>query len=122
MNPTTLLKNPLHLTAIAFRLTHYSIMSGSADYNYTYILRLSITAALGGLLFGYDISVISGTIPFITDFFSLNEWWKGFIVSGLYIGCIVGAALAGRTSDGYGRKKMLIIAAILFAISAAGSG
>ena len=94
----------------------------SSQFNLGYIIRLALTAALGGLLFGYDIAVISGTIPFITDVFSLNEWWKGFTVSGIYIGCLVGAGFAGRMSDRFGRKSMLIVSALIFGISAVGSG
>jgi SP family sugar porter-like MFS transporter len=97
-------------------------MSTLFTFNKPYIIRLAVTAALGGLLFGYDIAVISGTIPFITKVFSLTDWWKGFVVSGLYIGCMIGAAMAGRMSDTYGRKKMLIVSAVLFAISSVGSG
>ena len=79
------------------------------QFNLSYVLRLSLIAALGGLLFGYDISVISGTIPFITDYFNLNDWWKGFVVSSVYIGCMVGASVGGQFSDRYGRKPMLFI-------------
>jgi sugar porter (SP) family MFS transporter len=91
-------------------------------FNISYILRLSAVATLGGLLFGYDIAVISGAIPFITDFFDLADWWKGFVVSSVYLGCMVGAGLAGRFSDQYGRKNMLMVSALLFGISAVGSG
>jgi len=91
-------------------------------FNLLYVLRISLISALGGLLFGYDISVISGAIPFITDYFDLTEWWKGFVVSSVYIGCMVGAGLAGTFSDYYGRKKILLFSAILFTISAFGSG
>jgi SP family xylose:H+ symportor-like MFS transporter len=97
-------------------------MNSSFTFNKIYILRLAITAALGGLLFGYDIAVISGTIPFITRVFELNDWWKGFVVSSLYLGCMIGAALAGRMSERYGRKKMLIASAVMFAITSVGSG
>lgn len=97
-------------------------MPASTEFNIGYIIKLSIVAALGGLLFGYDIAVISGAIPFITEYFDLAEWWKGFVVSSVYLGCMIGAGLAGRFSDYYGRKKMLLVSAVLFAISAVGSG
>jgi sugar porter (SP) family MFS transporter len=97
-------------------------MSSPFVFNKPYIVRLSVTAALGGLLFGYDIAVISGTIPFITEYFNLTNWWKGFIVSSLYIGCMIGAALAGRLSDRYGRKKMLILSSVAFGITSIGTG
>lgn len=92
------------------------------SFNLGYILRLSLVATLGGLLFGYDIAVISGAIPFISEYFDLADWWKGFVVSSVYLGCMVGAGAAGRFSDYYGRKNLLVISALLFAISAVGSG
>ena len=97
-------------------------MQKSTKFNLKYILGISFISALGGLLFGYDISVISGAIPFITEYFDLNDWWKGFVVSSVYIGCIIGAGFAGRLSDKYGRKPLLIVSSLLFAISAIGSG
>lgn len=98
-------------------------MYSSSEFHYAYILRVSVVVAFGGLLFGYDISVISGAIPFITRFFNLNnEWLKGFIVSAVYIGCMVGALVSGRYGNRYGRKKLLIISSILLSISAVGSG
>jgi len=97
-------------------------MTTSSEFNISYILRLSAVAAFGGILFGYDIAVISGAIPFITEYFDLTDWWKGFVVSSVYLGCMAGAGLAGRFSDYYGRKKMLIVSAVLFAVSAIGSG
>ncbi len=90
--------------------------------NFHYLLTISLVTALGGLLFGYDISVISGTIPFITDFFSLTEQMKGWVVSSALIGCILGASYAGRLGDKFGRKKILLATSILFAVSAIGSG
>lgn len=90
--------------------------------NFRYLLTISLVTALGGLLFGYDISVISGTIPFITDFFNLNEQMKGWVVSSALIGCILGASYAGRLGDKFGRKKILLATSILFAVSAIGSG
>lgn len=90
-------------------------------YNFRYLILVSITTAMGGLLFGYDISVISGTIPFITRYFSLDEVSKGFVVSSLYIGCMAGVLLAGRLSDKYGRRKILILSSLLLAFSSIGS-
>lgn len=97
-------------------------MQEPSRFNLKYIFILSLISALGGLLFGYDISVISGAIPFITEYFELNDWWKGFVVSSVYIGCMIGAGLSGKLSDTYGRKPLLIASALLFIISAIGSG
>jgi len=90
-------------------------------YNFRFLILISLTTAMGGLLFGYDISVISGTIPFITKYFSLDEYTKGVVVSSLYIGCMVGVLFAGRFSDKYGRRQVLIISAVLLALSSIGS-
>jgi sugar porter (SP) family MFS transporter len=81
-----------------------------------------MVTALGGLLFGFDISVISGTIPFIQDYFGLSEAMKGWMVSSALIGCMGGAAFGGRLGDVYGRKKILFATSILFGISAIGTG
>lgn len=90
--------------------------------NFRYLLTISLVTALGGLLFGFDISVISGTIPFIQDVFELNETMKGWVVSSALIGCILGASYSGRLGDYFGRKKVLLVVSILFGISAIGSG
>ncbi len=90
--------------------------------NFRYLLTISFVTALGGLLFGFDISVISGTIPFLQEFFELNESMKGFMVSSALIGCIIGASYSGRLGDIFGRKKVLLTVSILFGISAIGSG
>ena len=90
--------------------------------NFRYLLTISVVTALGGLLFGFDISVISGTIPFIQDVFELSETMKGWVVSSALIGCIFGASFSGRLGDRYGRKKVLMVIALFFGISAIGSG
>ncbi|MDD2381135.1 MAG: sugar porter family MFS transporter [Mariniphaga sp.] len=90
--------------------------------NYSYLLTISMVTALGGLLFGFDISVISGAIPFLQEFFGLNETLKGWVVSSALIGCIIGASYTGRLGDRFGRKKILLITSLLFGISAIGSG
>lgn len=90
--------------------------------NFRYLLTISLVTALGGLLFGFDISVISGTIPFIQDVFQLDEAMKGWVVSSALIGCIIGASYAGRLGDRFGRKKVLMATSVLFAITAIGCG
>jgi len=86
-----------------------------------YVILISVVAALGGLLFGFDTAVISGTINFIQPYFSLSEAGLGWTVSSLLFGCIAGVFLAGKAGDHYGRKKVLMVAALLFFISAVGS-
>jgi len=92
------------------------------NINFRYLLTISFVTALGGLLFGFDISVISGTIPFIQEVFELNESMKGFVVSSALIGCIIGASYSGKLGDKFGRKKVLLMVSVLFGISAIGSG
>ena len=86
-----------------------------------YIFLISAIAALGGLLFGFDTAVISGTTPFIKPYFKLDDIWLGWTVSSLLGGCIIGVISAGKPSDVFGRKKTLMTAAVLFAFSAIGS-
>ncbi|MBN2983087.1 sugar porter family MFS transporter [Cohnella algarum] len=89
--------------------------------NMKYVTIVSIVAALGGLLFGFDTAVVSGAIGFMTEKFNLNDVQVGWAVSSLIIGCIVGAALSGTLSDRFGRKKVLIAAAVLFIVGSIGS-
>ncbi len=89
-------------------------------FNTNYIILVSIVAALGGLLFGFDTAVISGTIPFITQYFGLDEFTLGWAVSSILIGCAGGALLAGTLADAYGRRWVLVICAGLFAVSGIG--
>lgn len=87
-----------------------------------YLASNSFTAALGGLLFGFDTAVISGTIPFITEYFSLSDAMLGWAVSTALIGCVVGSVSVGKPGDLFGRRLMLKIMALLFLISAIGTG
>ncbi|HEY6082411.1 MAG TPA: sugar porter family MFS transporter [Chitinophagaceae bacterium] len=93
----------------------------SGKVNQLYLLTISLTAALGGLLFGFDFSVISGGIHLIREYFQVGELGEGFLGASLYIGCIAGAAIAGKLSDRYGRKRSLAVSAVLFAISCMGA-
>ena len=88
--------------------------------NLAFIWWLTITASLGGLLFGYDTAVISGTLSMVRSQFVLNAAMEGWYVSSALVGCVIGVSFAGWLSDKNGRKKVLILAAILFTISAIG--
>ena len=85
-------------------------------YLYTFV------AALGGLLFGFDTAVINGAIPFFTEHFGLTDAMKGWAVSSALIGCVVGALAVGKPGDYFGRRLVLRALALLFLISAIGSG
>jgi SP family arabinose:H+ symporter-like MFS transporter len=86
-----------------------------------FLILTALVAALGGLLFGFDTAVISGTTPFIQLYFRLNDIALGWTVSSLLVGCIVGVISSGKPGDLFGRKYTLIVAALLFLISALGS-
>ena len=92
-------------------------MSDKIDTNKNQLLIFSSVAALGGLLFGFDTGVISGAIHFIKVEFYLNAYQEGFAVSNLMIACVIGALFAGPIADWTGRKKVLILCAVLFTIS-----
>src|SRR5664280_704822 len=85
-----------------------------------YILWLSCVASLGGFLFGYYTAVISGTLSFVRTQFGLNAVFEGWYVSSALVGCIAGVSVAGWLSDKYGRKLILILAALLFLVSGIG--
>jgi MFS family permease len=77
-----------------------------------------VFGALGGLLFGYDTGVISGALLFIPKDFKLTPFLEGAIVAGLLLGAMVGAGCAGRLSDRLGRRRLIIIAAVVFTAGA----
>lgn len=83
--------------------------------NLRYVIFLACTAALGGLLFGFDIAIITGAGPFLTRHFALSDISLGWAFSSLLFGCVIGSVLAGRLTDRYGRKRMLVWVAVLFA-------
>ena len=92
-----------------------------------YLVSIVMVAVLGGLLFGYDTAVISGAEKGLQAFFmgatdfTYTDFWHGFTSSSALIGCIIGSALSGVLATGLGRKRTLILAGIMFFISAWGS-
>lgn len=88
--------------------------------NIGYVAFLSIVAALGGFLFGYDTAVISGTISRVAGQFELDSLQSGWYVGSALVGSIMGVMVAGAMSDRFGRKKTMLISATLFTISAIG--
>ncbi|MCK4751094.1 MAG: sugar porter family MFS transporter [Bacteroidales bacterium] len=96
------------------------------SYNMKYVWAISMTAALGGLLFGYDWVVIGGAKPFFQEYFHLtgddNTGAIGWAMSCALLGCFLGSIITGILSDRYGRKKLLVVAAFLFIVTAMATG
>ena len=88
--------------------------------NFGYLIFLSVVAALGGFLFGYDTAVISGTIAQVTQLFQLDTLQQGWYVGCALVGSIVGVLFAGILSDKLGRKLTMVVSAVLFSTSALG--
>lgn len=83
----------------------------------TNLIVISLVAAMGGYLFGFDFAVIAGALPFLKEQFGLNEYWEGFAAGSLALGAIAGCVVAGKTADRLGRKPALLMAAGVFAVS-----
>src|SRR5712672_2295784 len=93
-----------------------------ARYNLGYVWLISVVAAMGGLLFGWDWVVIGGAKPFFQRYFQLTtESQIGWANSCALIGCLIGALVAGALSDKYGRKRLLIVAALIFTVTSLGN-
>ena len=99
-------------------------MKNTNTYKKPYLFLITFVSAMGGLLFGYDWVVIGGAKIFYEPFFGIENSaaLRGWAMSSALIGCLAGALMSGVWSDRYGRKKMLIIAAVLFTVSAYGTG
>jgi sugar porter (SP) family MFS transporter len=105
-------------------ITSTSIESSNlkAEFNRGYVWLISAVAAMGGLLFGWDWVVIGGAKPFFQRYFQLtSEAQIGWANSCALIGCLIGALVAGALSDRFGRKRLLIVAALLFAVTSIGN-
>lgn len=91
-----------------------------SNVHFGYLIFLSVVAALGGFLFGYDTAVISGTVSQVSLQFGLDAIQQGWYVGCALIGSITGVAFAGVLGDAIGRKKTMLLAAVLFTVSAIG--
>ena len=87
-----------------------------------YVILISMVATLGGFLFGFDSGVINGTVDGLQSAFQSDNLGTGFNVASMLLGCAAGAFFAGRLSDEYGRRTLLFVSAVLFIVSAWGSG
>ncbi|MFZ1935728.1 MAG: MFS transporter [Thermoguttaceae bacterium] len=97
--------------------------NGMDHFNMPFIWGISLVAAMGGLLFGWDFIVVGGAKPFYEKFFHItSENLSGWAVSCAFIGCLIGAMVSGGLSDRFGRKRLLILAGFLFTVSSIGTG
>ncbi len=85
-----------------------------------YVIAVTLVAAIGGLIFGFDTAIVAGATRYMKDQFSLNSLQEGWAVSVVLIGCMFGAGLAGPISDRIGRRRFMLISAVLFLVSAVG--
>jgi sugar porter (SP) family MFS transporter len=85
-----------------------------------YVIAVTLVAAIGGLIFGFDTAIVAGATRYMKEQFSLNSLQEGWAVSVVLIGCMFGAGLAGPISDRIGRRRFMLISAVLFLVSAVG--
>jgi SP family sugar:H+ symporter-like MFS transporter len=97
-------------------------MSSTKSASHGKVIALAVAGAIGGFLFGFDSSVVNGAVDAITKQFSLSQTITGLAVASALLGCAVGAILGGRIGDRFGRIPTMVVAAILFFVSAIGAG
>jgi len=85
-----------------------------------YVIAVTLVAAIGGLIFGFDTAIVAGATRYMKEQFSLTSFQEGWAVSVVLIGCMFGAGLAGPASDRIGRRRLMLISAVLFLVSAVG--
>ena len=87
-----------------------------------FVILITLVATIGGFLFGFDSGVINGTVDGLRTAFESDSVLTGFAVASMLLGCAAGAFAAGRLADRLGRRNILLVSAVLFSISAWGSG
>jgi sugar porter (SP) family MFS transporter len=92
------------------------------DQHVAKVIGVTVAAAVGGFLFGFDSSVVNGAVDSIGSHFELGEFFKGFAVAVALLGCALGAWFAGRLADKWGRKPVMLVGSFLFTISSIGTG
>jgi MFS transporter, SP family, arabinose:H+ symporter len=92
----------------------------SATYNLVYVYSICLIATLGGLMFGFDLGIITGVVPYIEHQFSLSGFSLGLVVAIFELGAMTGALITGRVADKYGRKKTMIVCALMLSVTALG--
>ncbi|MEM1126112.1 MAG: sugar porter family MFS transporter [Bacteroidota bacterium] len=99
-----------------------SSVQQQTETNLVSITLITVVATIGGFLFGFDSGVINGTVDGLQSAFNSDSVGTGFNVASMLLGCAAGAFFAGRLADNYGRRTLLIASAVLFIVSAFGSG
>ena len=104
------------------QVTTTSVGAGKETGDTAFVILISCVATIGGFLFGFDSGVINGTVEGLEVSLNMSQPMRDAAVASMLLGCAVGAACAGRLSDLFGRRAMMIVAAVFFTISAWGSG
>jgi SP family arabinose:H+ symporter-like MFS transporter len=104
------------------RGSHIIAADTRSTTNLPYVLFLAATAALGGMMFGFDLAIIVGAGPFLIQHFGLSDLGLGWAYSSLLFGCVLGSVAAGRLTDIYGRQRILLFVAILFIVTSVATG
>src|ERR1700733_10745401 len=98
------------------------IATTTTTTNPAYVIFLGATAAMGGMMFGFDMAIIVGAGPFLVQHFALTDLGLGWAYSSLLFGCIIGSMAAGRWTDIYGRQRLLLYVAVLFIATSIATG
>ena len=112
----------VHYSCAANNKKYWKLSVVRKDENIPLIIAISIVATIGGFLFGFDSGVINGTVDGLKSAFNSDSVGTGFNVASMLLGCAIGAFFAARLADLFGRRTLLMIAAVLFLVSAWGSG